>query len=431
MNWRKLFPIIFLFSLVDGFISNLFYPAQLPFLYKDILIFIVYLLFFVTREPEKRWVSEFRRSVGPGAWYLAIALIFLGLLQIFNPRVPNMFVGMLGFKTMFFYWPLAILAYAYIDSLDSLKRFLRIIVYISIPICIFAIYQFWQGPDFMPRVFGEGFRRAIVITGGSRASAGFLRVFGTFASSGQFTQFLVINITFILGLLFSAVKMPEKVMLISCLVLNYITILCTGSRAGLLLLFPTTFLFVILCRWLWRSFFIALLLGISLNFGFNYLGKSVIGRFETVKDIEMVRSRTIETTFGMFGIYLKKYPFGKGMGTATTASRHLFKGRRTNIDFIENYPTKLQCEFGIIGVILFYLLLLSLFIHWLRHWVKLIDRQMYVVMTALTSYCWVMFAYALFGIIDNPPIGMFLWAEIGIAAKLATLRSDEQYPVSA
>jgi hypothetical protein len=333
---------------------------------------------------------------------------------------------------MFFYWPLAILAYAYVDSLDRLERFMKAIVYLSIPICLLGIYQFFQGPDFMIRVFGEGFRRAVVMTGGWHHE--FLRVFGTFASSGQFTQFLVINIMFIFALLFSVTKGPERIIMIGCLVLNYISILCTGSRGGLLLLFPTAFLFAILCRWLWRSFFIAFLLAISLGFGFNYLGKAVVGRFETVKDVEMVRGRTIEGTVATFKMYLDEHPFGKGLGTGTLVSRHLYKESPTDIEFIETGPAKLQCELGIIGVVLFYLLLFNLFIHWIGNWLKFIDRRNQIFVAALSAYCWTIFGFALFGIIDNPPIGIFLWAEIGIVAKLATFQSDDQsddqYPLS-
>lgn len=122
MSWRRLFPIIFLFTCVDGFLGNYFYPALLPLFLKDIFILIAYVLFFITKEPEKRWVFEFRKSVGSGTWYLAIFLILFGLLQIFNPGVPRMEVAILGFKVMFFYWPLAILAYAYVDKLRAPER---------------------------------------------------------------------------------------------------------------------------------------------------------------------------------------------------------------------------------------------------------------------------------------------------------------------
>lgn len=425
MNWRRLFPLIFLFSCVDGFISNRLYPAKLPFLLKDIFILVVYLFFFITREPGRHWIFEFKRSIGPGNWYLSISLMLLGMLQIFNRGVPSLEVGILGFKTMFFYWPLAILAYAYIDSLERLERFMKAIVYLSVAICIFGIYQFFQDQDFMVRVFGQGFKRAIIMTGGASGTQEFLRVFGTFSSTGAFTQFLVINTMFIFGLLFTARNRPEKSIMVGCLVLNYLTLLATGSRAGLLLLFITAFIFIILCRWLWRTFFIILLLSISLSFGFRYLGKSVLHRFETVKDIEMIKGRTVENTAVIFKMYLEEYPFGRGLGTGSVSSRHLTWGETSlGIQLIENYPSKLQYELGLVGVVLFYLLVFSLIIHWIRHWLKSLDRQTHVFIAALTSFCWAMFFASLFAVIDSPPTGIFLWVLVGMVAKLAALLSN-------
>ena len=432
MNWRRLFPLVLLFSCIDGFIINFFYPSRLALLAKDIFILVVYLSFFLTKESGKNWVVDFSKSIGSSSWYLAISLILLGALQIFNPEVPGILVGILGFKIMFFYWPLAILAYAYTDNLDVLERLLKAIVYLSIPICLFGIFQFWQRPDFMVRVFGHGFERAVVITsGGSHRSESFLRVFGTFASSGQFTSFLIINAMFIFALLFTSRTKFIRVAMVGCLVLNYVTLLCTGSRSGFLLFFGVTFIFILLCRWLWKTFFIILLLSISFSFGFNYLGKGVIGRFNSVKDIAMLRSRTIETTTGMFKIYLEEHPFGRGLGTASGASRYLYKEQPTDIDLIENYPTKLQCEVGIVGVVLFYMLLLSLLIYWLLHWLKFIDRRHYVFIAALSAYCFSQFFSSLFGVLDSPPIAIFLWTEIGIVARLATFKpDDDQYSIS-
>lgn len=432
MNWRRLFPIIFIFSCFDGFIVNLFYPAKLPFLYKDILILIVYIIFFISREPNKRWVFEFKTSVGSGTWYLAMLLMFLGLVQIFNPGVTNPLVGVLGFKTMFFYWPLAILAYAYVDDLDCLERFMKTIVYISIPICIFGIYQFWKGPDFLVKVFGQGFARGLFTAGaGVYGGKSFLRVPGTFASTGQFTSFLVVSSMFTLGLLFTARNQLTKLVMIGSLVLTYITMLCTGSRGGAIMLFATTLILVILCRWLWRGLFIILLLGISFNFGFSYLGQGVYGRMKTVTDLSMIRGRTVDVASGMLGIYLQKYPFGRGMGTASLAGRHLSLNTSLDLELIENYVTKLQCELGIFGLAIFYLLLLNLLVRWNTHnWLKSIDRRHYIFVAVLTAYCWARFCASFFDLIDAPPAAIFLWAELGIVARLATFQSDDKYPLS-
>lgn len=428
MNWRTLFPLIFLFSCVDGFISNWLYPAKLPFLLKDILISIVYFLFFIVQYPGKQQIAQFKRSIGMGTWYLAIILFIFSAFQIFNPGVPNILVGILGFKTMFFYWLLAIVSYVYIDSVDTLRRFIKRIVYFSVPICIFGIYQFFQGPDYLVNTFGEGFRRALVVYAEYGKTA--MRVIGTFGATGQFSNFLLINSLFIITLLFSSGSKIEKSIMIGCLGLNYIAMLATGSRGAILLLFITTSIFVILCRWLWRTFFIIFIISVSLNFGFNYLGRAVFGRFKTLQNVEMLRQRTFEVTSYTFKQYLEQYPFGKGLGTASAASRHLVERGSMDLEFVENYPAKLQCELGIIGVILFYLLILKLSIHWIRYWIKIRDRNTYIFTAALRAYCLTMFGYASFGMIDSPPHGLFLWALLGMAAKIATLPSNDKYPLS-
>ncbi len=433
MSWRRFFPLIFLFSCVDGFISNWLYPARLPLLYRDILTLVVYFL-FMTQELQRHWVGKFKRSIGPGTWYIAMLFILLGILQIFNSKVPSMLVGILGFKVMFLYWPMAILAYAYVDSLDRLRRLLRTISYFSIPISIFGLFQFWADPNFMVNTFGPGVEKAMVmafIEGGEAAEQTFLRVFGTFASSGQFSGFLVINTMFISSLLFTAKNKFERHLMIGCAILNFITLLATGSRGGLLIIFIMGFVFVILCRRLWRRLVFMFLLAISLYMGFSYLGRGVISRFESLRDTEMIKLRTIEVTKATFMDYFERYPFGHGLGTGSSASRYLSEGEEVEWELIENYPAKLQYETGILGVILFYLFLLKLSVHWLRHWLKPIDSTIYIIIASLSSLCLVIFCNSLVGIIDTSPVAIFLLATVGIVAKLATFQSNAEYSVSA
>jgi len=434
MNWRRLFPIIFLFTCVDGFIGNWLYPAKLPFLYKDIFILIVY-AFFSLQEYGQQWLPKFKKSIGFNIWHLAILLMLLGGFQIFNPGVPRIEVGILGFKVMFFYWPLAILAYAYVDSFERLRGLIKKIVYFSIPICLFGLYQFWRGPDYMVKTFGRGFERAIIMASIGGRERTFLRVFGTFASTGQFSCFLTINAMFIFALLFTAKNIFERRLLNGCALLNFITLLATGSRGSLAVVLITGFVFLVLCRRFWRRIVFAFVLATSLYLGFSYLGRAVVLRFETLKDREMVKLRTIGITRATFLDYLERYPFGHGLGTGTTASRHLLgkgrggwqvKGRGLGWQLIENYPAKLQYEMGILGVIIFYLLLINLTIRWIKYWVKLIDPTIFIFSAALSSSFLIIFWTSLISVIDTPPFGIFLWAGVGMVAKLATLQSNAE-----
>ena len=204
MLWRRLFPVIFLFTMVDGFISNWLYPARLPLLYRDFLIIGVYGL-FISQEPAGQWVSQLRERAGPGAWFLAMSFMVVGLLEVFNPLSPDLLVGLLGLKVLFLYWPLAILAYAYVDSLERARGLAKAIVFFSVPISLFGLYQFRQGPEFLVSTFGPGFERATVMAWieGIGPDDSFLRIIGTFPSSGQFGSFIQINAMLCFGLLFS------------------------------------------------------------------------------------------------------------------------------------------------------------------------------------------------------------------------------------
>src|ERR1043166_8514990 len=103
MFWRSLFPLIFIYTLVEGFVANLFYPAKLPLLYKDFLIGLVY-FFFCLKEHVAHEVGELKRGTGEAAWLCAMAFAVVCFAQIFNPASPGLLLGVLGFKTTFFYW---------------------------------------------------------------------------------------------------------------------------------------------------------------------------------------------------------------------------------------------------------------------------------------------------------------------------------------
>ena len=89
MFWRTFFPFIFIFTLVDGFLSNLFYPAKWALLAKDVLILLVY-FFFMMQEHVGRWVFHFRKAVGNPTWFFAAAVMIWAVIQIFNPLSPGL-----------------------------------------------------------------------------------------------------------------------------------------------------------------------------------------------------------------------------------------------------------------------------------------------------------------------------------------------------
>lgn len=424
MSWRRLFPLIFLFTCVDGFISNWLYPARVPLLYRDIFVLGVYVL-FIGQEPVGAWIGQLRERIGRGPWLLMMSFMFVGLLQIFNPLLPNALVGLLGFKVLFFYWPLALLAYAYVDTLERARGLFKTIVYCSVPINLFGLYQFWQGPEFLVTTFGPGFERAAImahVEGATRSDETFLRVIGTFASSGQFSSFLIANAMLSFALLFSSRRKRDWWVFGGCAILDFLTMLATGSRGGLVTLVLTVGMLALLSSSVRRSLLIAIVVASSLYVGFEWLGGNVVARFESLRDMEMVRHRTLETTPAMLISLIEEYPLGRGLGSGSTASRHILVEDSTDWELVENDPSKLQLETGIFGVILFYLLVMTLSMRWIRKWHKTLDKATFDFVAPLSAYCLTRFALSfLIGGFDTPPTAVFFWALVGIVARLSAL----------
>lgn len=136
----------------------------------------------------------------------------------------------------------------------------------------------------------------------------------------------------------------------------------------------------------------------------------------------MVRHRTLETTPAMFIDLIKEYPLGQGLGSGSTASRHILGEDSTDWQLVENDPSKLQLETGIFGVISFYLFVMTLSMRWIRRWHKPLDRATFDFVAPISAYCLTRLALSFVtGGFDSPPASVFFWALVGIVAKLSAL----------
>ena len=425
MFLRTFFPLIFIVSLFDGFFSNLFYPSNWALLAKDILIVLVYFLFFM-QEHVGQWFHRFRLMLGTGTWLFAVAFVFLGVLQIFNPLSPGLIVGLLGFKVMFLYWALALLGCAYADNLPRVVRFLKLIAYCSVPINLFGLWQFVKGPEVLLEHFGMGFERAITLAhlgakAGTEGIETFLRVIATFASTGQYSAFLGINAIFCFALLFLSRSTPEKMIWSLVNVLNFVAMLAAGGRTSLVLLVLTVILFIPMARRGRQVIGISLLMASGLYFGFSWLGSGVKARYQTLQELGSIQERTFGTTLAMFSESLERYPMGKGMGSASPATRYLSGMEGQAYELVEDNDSKIQIEMGLAGVVLFYGFIICLLRRWFATWLHFPDPDTEVVGYLLTAYCVVQFTIVGFiGILDHPPGAVFLWALFGIVMGLSS-----------
>lgn len=180
----------------------------------------------------------------------------------------------------------------------------------------------------------------------------------------------------------------------------------------------------------------AIIAVIGFGIGLTFMGEGVRARFSTIKRVDLLRDRTVDTTSKIFSSNIDKYPLGRGIGFASTAARHLNPLMRFQKEtWVENYPTKLQLEVGIPGVVLFFLFLAILLKRWWFDWLSAFTRDTWDIGLPLSTYG---LAYAgllsLFGILETTPGALFVCVVMGLVLRLIDLSrpqetsSSDEYP---
>lgn len=422
MFWTSLFPLIYLYTVIDGFFSNLFYPAKMPYLYKDILILVTFFFFFIN-EHSGRWTGLLRRQLGGSVWMSAMLFLLIGFFQMFNPLSPGLLIGILGFKVIYFYWILALMAFVYFDSYEKIMKFMDRIFVFSVPVNIFGLAQYVIGPALLYQVFGPKphVRIDIAAVGDYSYEQSFLRVIGTFGSSGQYGNFLVINAIFGFLLLFSNYIPRRKKWIYAAMQgLNFVALLASGSRSSFIFIVLTMILFYRICRQMRVGGVTLILAGLIMLGGFKLLGSRVVERYQSLGQLDQVQQRTAKVTAKMYFELLEKYPMGRGLGSASTAATHLGKFESAGFQLIENYPSKLQSEVGAAGVLCYYLFIFALTARLRDYWLRFVGPREYMLACMLASYLFVQFWVAgVFFIVDSPPVPIFLWTFVGMIARMA------------
>ena len=161
------------------------------------------------------------------------------------------------------------------------------------------------------------------------------------------------------------------------------------------------------------------LFGVILYLAFATLGAKVQTRFRQAVQLKSVQQRTLNTTPRMFMQLLEKYPMGKGIGSASQAARHLGK-LQGQFDLVENYPSKLLVETGVIGAILFYTLMCFLISRW-SSWASEFYEEspghlFFIAISAYFAGCLISGVFP-----DTPPASLFFWGSVGILPRIAAV----------
>lgn len=369
-RWRPAVQLAMVVLVLEGAIRKWLLVEAQDIIYfgKDVLLLAAYGGFLAHRRRLRdRWVPP---ATGLYATLLFSALY--GLLEVFNPRLPNFFVGLIGFKSYFLYVPLLFVVPAVFPTDAALARFLRRFLWLSIPVGLLAVAQFFSPPSSILNTYARPTDDPIsAVTFGSSS---FVRVTGTFSFISGYSAYLTAIVMLALAALATTRwRLRGNLEVYLALGLSILGMLMTGSRGPVVIvgaLFPLYWWLAVAREKKSGATVARLAIGLALLAVFvSVVGRDAFGAFRgrTVAAGDELSGRISLPFTSPLATLPDAGIFGYGIGATHQAATAVTKDR---IPFswldghlIEVETGRVMLELGPLGFFLVYLgrLLLALF----------------------------------------------------------------------
>lgn len=417
--WRQSVYLFSAFVLIEGFLINYFSNHPELNLMKDTLVvtlFVALALRLVTKGlfpvPVTQWMLSFS----------AFAIIYL--VQVFNPSLPNVLVGLAGVRVTLLYFLLVPVGYWFFGHRETVLRFFGLQLAFSVPVGLFGIYQYFVGPEWMVSL-SPGFARAVFYAYGERATADttYFRTFSTFVQTGGFSQYLVAMMLLCVAAWLAPAFRRYRMWLAGLFVLLFLALLTTGGRGPFLMFFAAASLLLLLHRGAGRIVPLLVLAPIILWVSVFTFGPGFLERFETLLNLEMVKGRTTALSYGWLSRSMQEDWAGLGAGYATVAARHVGQ-TPLNAGVVENTLAKIRFEAGLPGFVLFVTFLLAMIWSALRAPSLTRDPDLKWMAASCGVFIFINLVTAISGTpFDTSPSNIYIWLFAGFLARLPTLRA--------
>ncbi len=360
-RWRQAVQMAMVVLVLEGAVRKwLFVEAQdIIYFGKDVLLLAAYGGYLVNRPRLRdRWVPP-----APALYFtLTVAAVF-GVFEVFNPLLPNFFVGLIGFKSYFLYVPLIFVLPAVFPNDEALARFLRRFLLLSIPVDLLAVAQFFSPPTSILNTYARASDDPIsAVTFGSSA---FVRVTGTFSFISGYSAYLTAIV--MLGLAALATtqwRLRGNLTVYLALGLAVVGMLMTGSRGPVVIiaiLFPLYWWLAVAREKKSGATLVRLVIGVVLLAGFvSVIGRDAFGAFRgrTVASGDEFSGRITTPFTAPFASLQDAGPFGYGIGATHQAATAVTKGivpySWLEGHLVEVESGRVMLELGPLGFLLVY-----------------------------------------------------------------------------
>jgi hypothetical protein len=427
-SWRLSVFLVLAYLPVEGLLWVALYPHTAPAaLAKDFLFVIpAYIGFFY-------WCMKSKRNfVFPGFPLLAVVLLAgLVIVEIFNPLLDSLLMGLVGAKVWLFYIPMAFLGYHLVRNRSDLDRLLKVMCLVAIIPAVVGIAEavlYYTGhSSFVYSLYGsaasaatQGF--AAISVGG----AGFRRVPSTFSFVAQYYIFMTSMVAF--GYAWWR-RAPTGSIIrhfrLAIWLLFLVAALTSGAR-GALAFIPLLLVAILLIdgRLGFSSIGVLVALGAGLALMVGLVGASATG---TVSDLITNARVQLHSVF-ITGLREASHHIflGSGTGSDTNAARYVSGSFSASGGWQESYLAKSILELGIVGLALVGAIFGSIIVRGLRIRRRLRDPGLITMASAILGLMIWGIAYTVKAqYLDFDPLNMYFWLFTGVLFKLAVIDRGE------
>jgi hypothetical protein len=427
-NWRQAIRFALILLIAEGALRKWVFPGAQDLIYfaKDVFFLGAYAGFFRERAAGK---VHYRPPAMPVLYFAQGMSALFGLLEIFNPNLPNLLVGILGFKAYFLYVPLLFVVPAAFDSDAELYRFLRRYVLIAIPVGVLAVTQFFSPSTAVINTYAWGSTEyAYVATFGTSA---YVRVTGTFSFISGYASYLLATAILILTVLgASAWHFRRNLLIFTALGMTLLGMLMSGSRgpvAMLALISPLYWWLAVAREGRAGAVFGRALLGLGLvTAGVAYFGgdalDAFVGRASAGTDLQSRFSSPLKSPFLLMS---DAGPMGLGIGathqTAAAVAPGIPPYSWLHGLAVEVETGRIMVELGAVGFLLVYSVRLLLVGIALTQALRL--RTHFHRALATASFLFLLIQ-VLGGVVFDVTAGVYYWFFAGLM--FAAIRLDQK-----
>jgi hypothetical protein len=454
-NWRIGVFIFLVWLVFEDLIRKYVGNSLFMFFGKEIIIGMTYVSMLITQRRGRLLIFK------PPFLFWLVIFFWVGVAQVFNPNSPNIFYGLLGIKTYFYYIPLMFAGYALLPSEADLHKILMLNMWIALIVGGLGVIQTLGGADFLTPtdIAPELYVLSHDVKVSPLTHLQSLRPSSVFVSDGRFELFL--DLMFILAFgtasyLMMRTKRGRTVAFCAVGVIVLATFM-GGFRSTFIQMIVSSIVLSLALLWgglrRQRHTFrmskaitlIAVVAAIGILAAAEFSPDAIRARWALYTETLSPTSSKSELAFrvweypviGIESVFEQRnWQWGNGIGTLSLGRQYVYKltGAPMLPVGAETGYGQLILEFGIIGPVLWTALTVSLLIAAWKVVRKLKRTPLFPIGFAIFWFAFMLLVlYTFYGLnaYQNYMTCAYLWLTIGMLFRLPGLLAEQQAAATA